>query len=132
VLGAGWQASFEEDVYGPYLDDARRRYPDEPSLVFPSPAHPWGVQNAYVQALADLGVIGFALLAVLVAAGFVLAGRVALRGPPVVAGIGLVALCWLLVVLGVWTGVGLIPGLPVTALFWLALGLAVASARGFT
>jgi hypothetical protein len=50
----------------------------------------------------------------------------------VVAGIGLVALCWLLVVLGVWTGVGLIPGLPVTALFWLALGLAVASARGFT
>jgi O-antigen ligase len=132
VLGAGWQASFEEDVYGPYLDDARRRYPDEPSLVFPSPAHPWGVQNAYVQALADLGLVGLALLAALVAAGFVLAGRVALRGPPVVAGIGLVALCWLLVVLGVWTGVGLIPGLPVTALFWLALGLAVASARGFT
>lgn len=132
VVGAGWQASFEEDVYGPYLDDARRRYPDEPSLVFPSPEHPWGVQNAYVQALADLGLVGLSLLAALVAAGLLLATRVALRGPPEAATAGLVAVCWLLVVLGVWTGVGLIPGLPLTALFWLGLGLAVASARGFT
>jgi hypothetical protein len=132
VAGAGWQASFEEDVYGPYVGDARRRYPDEPSLVFPSPAHPWGVQNAYVQALADLGVIGLVLLAALVAAGLILAGRVALRGPPAVAGTALVAVCWLLVALGVWAGVGLVPGVPVMALFWLALGLSVASARGFT
>ena len=130
VLGAGWQASFEEDAYGPFLDDARARYPDEPALVFPSPEHPWGVQNAYVQALADLGVVGFLALAAVVGAGLAVALRAALRGPPAAAAAALVAVCWLLVVLGVWTGVGLIAGLPVTALFWLALGLAVAAARG--
>jgi O-antigen ligase len=129
VLGAGWQASFEEDVYGPYLDDARARYPGEPDLVFPSSEHPWGVQNAYVQALADLGVVGLAALLAVVAAGLWVGGRAALRRPPPVAAGALVSVCWLLVVLGVWTGVGLIAGLPVTALFWLALGLAVASAR---
>lgn len=130
VLGAGWQASFEEDTYGPFLDDARARYPDEPALVFPSPEHPWGVQNAYVQALADLGIVGFVALAAVVATGLLVGVRAALRGPPAGAAAALVAVCWLLVVLGVWTGVGLIAGLPVTALFWLALGLTIAAARG--
>ena len=61
VAGAGWQASVkEEQVYGDYLDDAKREFPDTPPLAFPSPEHPYGIQNAYVQALADLGLIGFA------------------------------------------------------------------------
>jgi O-antigen ligase len=132
VLGAGWQASFEEDTYGPFLDDARARYPDEPALVFPSPEHPWGVQNAYVQALADLGLVGLLALGAVVASGLLVGARAALRGPPLGSGAGLAAVCWLLVVLGVWTGVGLIAGLPVTALLWLALGLAVTAARGLT
>lgn len=129
VLGAGWQASFEEDVYGRYLDDARARYPGEPELVFPSPEHPWGVQNAFVQTLADLGVVGLGALLAVIAAGLWVAGRSVLRRPPPVSAPALLSVCWLLVVLGVWTGVGLIAGLPVTALFWLALGLAIVSTR---
>ena len=36
VAGAGWQASAkEEQVYGDYLDDARREFPDTPARGFP-------------------------------------------------------------------------------------------------
>jgi len=34
-----------------------------------------------------------------------------------------VGLAWLLVATGVWTGIGLVPGLPLGALTWLAFGL---------
>ncbi len=40
-----------------YLAAARRRF-NQPAEAFPSPAHRWGVQNAYVQSLADLGILG--------------------------------------------------------------------------
>ena len=63
IAGIGWQASNEPWASAPYLDDARRRFPDEPAEAFPSPEHRWGVQTLYVQVLADLGVIGFAALA---------------------------------------------------------------------
>ena len=39
----------------------RRRtaqFPDTPAEAFPSPERPYGIQNAYIQALADLGVVG--------------------------------------------------------------------------
>ena len=55
IGGAGWQASSELPTYGPYLADARREFPGAPAQAYPSPAHPWGVQNAYVQAMSDLG-----------------------------------------------------------------------------
>ena len=35
----------------------------------------------------------------------------------------LVGLGWLCVVAGVWTGIGLVAGLPLEALTWIALGL---------
>jgi O-antigen ligase len=131
IAGAGWQSSTKE-IYGDYLDDARREFPDTPAVAFPSPERPYGIQNAYVQALADLGLVGLLALGAVVASGLLVGARAALRGPPLGSGAGLAAVCWLLVVLGVWTGVGLIAGLPVTALLWLALGLAVTAARGLT
>jgi hypothetical protein len=120
AAGVGWQASDEEFAYGPHLEDARERFPNEPAEAFPSPEHPWGVQSAYVQTLADLGVIG---LVSLVALG-VTAGVAGLRGARA-SPLPLVGLLWLLVAAGVWAGIGLVPGIPLAALTWLGLGLAV-------
>jgi hypothetical protein len=123
VAGIGWQASNEPWASAPYLDDAHRRFPDEPDEAFPSAQHPWGVQTLYVQVLADLGVIGFAALATLFTLA-VVAGVRGARASPV----PLVGLAWLLAAAGVWAGIGLVPGLPLAALTWLALGLAAVRA----
>ena len=73
--------------------------------------------------------IGFLLLVGLFVSGLATAGRVVLgRGPPEV---GLLAVLWLLVCLGVWNALGIIAGIPMDALTWLALGLAVAAAASF-
>ena len=58
ITGVGWQASSEEWAYGPFLDDARRRFPNEPEQAFPSPDRPWGIQLLYLQVAADLGIAG--------------------------------------------------------------------------
>jgi O-antigen ligase len=131
VAGAGWQSSAkEEQVYADYLDDARREFPDTPAEAFPSPEHPYGIQNAYIQALADLGVIGFLLLMATFVAGLWLAGRAALRGQPEARLPGVLAGAWLLLAMGTWTAVGLVAGVPLDALTWIALGLAAAAAAG--
>ena len=52
VVGAGWEASTDPDVVDPQLPAARRKFPDVAPLAFPTRAHEWGVQNAYVQAAA--------------------------------------------------------------------------------
>lgn len=119
VVGIGWQASNEPWASAPYLADAHRRFPDEPAEAFPSAEHRWGVQTLYVQVLADLGLVGFAALATLFGAA-IAAGVRGARGSP----IPLVGLGWLLAAAGVWAGIGIVPGLPLTALTWLALGLA--------
>jgi hypothetical protein len=131
AVGAGWQASVKEPAtYRPYLADAHREFPDTPELAFPSPAHPWGIQNAYVQALSDLGVIGLLLFLWLFASGLWVAARPALRAPPERAAVALTAGLWLLVAMGVWTALGLVAGIPLDGLTWLALGFAVAAAAG--
>jgi O-antigen ligase len=129
AIGAGFESSLEQSVYSPYLDDARARFPSSPPRAFPSPEHPWGVQNLYVQTLAETGVIGFLLLAGLFVSGLATAGRVVWRGPPEV---GLLAVLWLLLCIGVWNALGIIAGIPMDALTWLALGLAATPATGFS
>lgn len=129
VLGAGWQASEKErTTYGPYLADAHREFPGAPELAFPSPAHPWGIQNGYIQAMADLGAIGLALFLGVFAAGLWIVGRAVLRAPPLGIAPPLLGGLWLLVAMGVWTAVGLVAGIPLDGLTWLSLGLAAASA----
>jgi O-antigen ligase len=118
LVGVGWQAS--ERRYGPYLDDARSRFPDLPELALPSPEHEWGVQNAYVQAAADMGVVGLAAWLGL----FLVPLGVAWRVGEAAA----VPILWLLVAMGVWIGLGLVAGNPVAALTWLSVGLAAAAA----
>ena len=125
VLGVGWQGSALESSYEPYLDDARRRYPSVSEESLPSPEHPWGVQNGFVQAAADLGIPGLLALLGLFATGLWTALAGFLRGPPD----ALVPLLWLIVAAAELTALGLFAGVPVDALLWLALGLAVASRR---
>ncbi len=117
LLGVGWQGSADEYAYRPYVADAKRRFV-QPDRAFPSPAHPWGLQNAYVQSLADLG---FAGLVALLAALLVPVAYAVRRG----AGDARVAApALILVALGAWNGYGLTAGVPLDALTWLAVGAA--------
>jgi O-antigen ligase len=118
ITGVGWQASSEEWAYGPFLDDARRRFPNEPEQAFPAPDRPWGIQLLYLQVAADLGIAGVVLL-VGFAAAAIAAGVRNLRAAPG----ALVGLGWLAVAIGVWAGIGLVSGLPLDALTWLAVAL---------
>jgi hypothetical protein len=124
VLGAGWQAGFDRATYGPVLPAARRRFPSQPALAFPSPAHPWGIQNAYVEAMAELGLVGAALFAAWIVSGFVTAARFVRRDS--VQPQAFLGLLWLCVALGVWNGLWFIGGNPFDALIWLAFGFAAA------
>jgi O-antigen ligase len=121
IAGAGWQASSEPETVDPQLPAARRKFPDVSPLAFPTREHPWGVQNAYVQAAADLGVVGL----VLWLAPFALALLLALHAnaPP-----GAVAAFAILAAMGIWGGQGLVAGIPLDAVTWLGFGLAATAA----
>ena len=128
LVGAGWQQSAEPAGFEPFLADARARFPQQPPEAFPSRAHRWGVQNAYVQTLADLGLVGFGLLCALLLVPVLLALRLVMarRGPSAV--LALAGGAVLFVVAGTWNAIGLVAGIPLDALLWLAIGL-VALAR---
>jgi hypothetical protein len=119
VLGVGFERSGNR--YQPYLAAAKRRFPNQPPQAFPSPAHPWGVQNFWMQVLADTGIVGFALAAATFVAGLVLAVRRAWRSSLV----GLVAVGFVLVAAGTWNAIGIVAGIPLDAVTWLGFGLAV-------
>lgn len=121
IAGAGWQASGEYDLVSRYLPDAHERFPDVPDEAFPTPSRRYGVQNAYVQVLADLGAIGLLLFGGLLAAGAWIAERRALRTG---AWTALAAAGIVLVTAAVWTAQGLNAALAIDSLMWLGLGLA--------
>ena len=82
LVWIGWHIFLDHPIAGAGLGGIRRpgdvhaatsrrldaRYPDEPPLAFPSPEHRYGVQNLYVQFLADLGIVGLILLLAVFAA----------------------------------------------------------------
>jgi O-antigen ligase len=124
AIGAGWQATNDPDVYGPLLPLLHRKFPNTPEQGFPSPEHPYGVQNAYLQALADLGVVGFVLFLAAILTPLALGSIRLFRGPP--AADALIAVSWLLVAMGVLTAIGLVSGIPLDAVLWIAAGLCAA------
>lgn len=129
VAGVGWQRSASPEVFEPYVPDARERFPDVVELAFPAEGREWGVQNLYVQMLADAGVIGLVLLLLVGAAGLVLAWRAAARAPTLWAtGAGLLVVCALLTLAGEWASLGIVAGIPLQAATSLLLGLAAAGA----
>jgi O-Antigen ligase len=121
AVGAGWQASTEPETVDPELPAAHRKFPDVSPLAFPTRGHEWGVQNAYVQAAADLGLIGLVLWLVPFALALVLA--LGANAPP-----GAVAAFAVLAAMGVWAGQGLVAGIPLDAVTWLGFGLAATAA----
>jgi O-antigen ligase len=129
LLGVGWQGSGDYASYRPYLADAHRRFPGTAEKAFPAPDRPYGVQNVYVQTLADLGLVGLVLFVGLFVAALALAARVALRGRQFTSGVALAAGLALVTAMGVWAANGLVAGIPIDALLWLCLGLVVV-ARG--
>jgi O-antigen ligase len=129
IAGVGWQRSSRPEVFQPYLADAHRRFPDVVDLAFPAPGREWGVQNLYIQLLADAGIIGLLLLVAVGAAGLVLAWRTAVHAPtPWAAAAGLAMICGLLTVAGEWASLGIVAGIPLQAATCLVLGLAAAGA----
>jgi O-antigen ligase len=125
-FGAGWQATNDPYVFTPLLPKLRAKYPGTPPIGFPSPEHPYGVQNAYVQALSDLGTVGLVLFLGALLTPLWLVGRRVVRGPPDEA-FALPAM-WLLVAMGVLTAIGIVAGIPTDALLWIAAGLCAAPA----
>jgi O-Antigen ligase len=121
VAGVGFEASNDPSRYLRYVPAAKRRYPHEPALAFPTANRVYGVQNFYVQHLADLGVVGLLLLAAVFAATLA-AGARSFVGTGATIGV-----LWTLVVGGLWIAQGIVAGLPLDALTWIAFGLA---ARG--
>ena len=121
VAGAGWQTSTEPATVDPVLPDAHAKFPDVLPLAFPTRAHEWGIQNAYVQSAADLGLIGVVLWLAPFAIALVLA--LGANAPP-----GAVAAFAVLAALGIWLGQGLVAGIPLDALTWLGFGLAATAA----
>jgi hypothetical protein len=129
LVGIGWQRSARPEVFEPYVDDARKRFPDVDELAFPAPGREWGIQNLSIQLLADAGVVGLALLLAVGDAGLMLAWRTArYAANPWAVGAGLTALCTLLTLAGEWASLGIVPGIPLQAATSLALGLAAAGA----
>jgi O-antigen ligase len=125
LLGVGWEGTTEPAVFERYIPAAHRRFPNETPLAFPSPTRRYGIQDAWIEAAADLGVVGFLLWAGMFAAGGWLAAREALArgsltGLFAVSAIGL--LVWL------WVAQGFYAGIPLDALTWLVFG--VAALRG--
>lgn len=123
LLGAGWEGTTEPAVFEPYLPAAHRRFPNEVQLAFPSPSRRYGVQDAWIEAAADLGIVGLALWASLFGAAAWLAFRRARAGSAAglyaLAGVGL--LVWL------WAAQGFYAGIPLDALTWLVFGVAALS-----
>jgi len=124
IVGAGFEASNEYSVFKRELPAAHKRFPHVARIAFPSASHAYGVQDLYVQTLADLGVVGFALLAALFGSGLWLAFGSAFRAQPEVAFVGLLGGFWLVLSLGLWAAEGIIAGVPLDALTWLAFGAA--------
>jgi hypothetical protein len=115
--GVGWEASGDPERFMRYVPAARRAFPDEPELAFPAPDRPYGVQNLYVQALADLGIVGLMLLLSV----FACSAWLALRARTALATMGVL---WVAVAAGVWGALGIVAGIPLVALTWLGAGLA--------
>jgi O-antigen ligase len=124
LLGVGWEGSADPVVFEAYLPAMHRRFPGEPALAFPAdaPDRHYGVQDAWIEALADLGVVGFALWLSAFASAAWLALRETLRSDaagPLLGLLGVGLLVWL------WAAQGFYAGIPLDALTFIVFGLAV-------
>jgi O-antigen ligase len=130
VLGVGWQGVREETNWRPHLADAHARFPDQPDEAFPSRAHAYGIDNAFVQALAELGAVGLLLFVAFLATAVVAGFFGALRAPEESFATALVGFLLVLVAVGTWAGQGLVAGASFDATAWIGVGLVAAARAG--
>lgn len=122
LLGVGWEGSADPAVFVPYLPALHARFPGEPPLAFPAdaPGRHYGVQDAWIESLSDLGVPGFLLWVGMFAAAAWLGARATLRrtqAAPAIGLLGVALLVWL------WAAQGFVAGIPLDALTFVVFGL---------
>ena len=125
VLGSGWYGLIPPKVYGRYVPDARRRFPDQPYGYFPSPPASFIPQQTYDQVLYELGIVGailFLALAVVAVRTAIRVGR-AWPSPRTDEGLAYLPLAWTASLAGALAGAALFGGIPMTAIFWFTLGV---------
>jgi hypothetical protein len=129
VLGTGWQGELPPEDYAQYLADARQRFPDQPPHYFPPADGTFIPQQAYDQVLFQLGLVGAALLVSLLALALVRAVRAGRDAPrtDLHGSLTFLPLAWLAAVAGALAGEGFYGGAPLTAAFWLTLGVVAAT-----
>jgi O-antigen ligase len=123
VLGTGWHGLLPPEEFAQYLPDARNRFDDQPAHYFPPENGELIPQQAYDQVLYELGLVGALLFLALAALAVRRAkGAVRSRAPDAAYVPG----AWIGAVAGALAGAAFFGGSPLTALFWLTLGLVAA------
>ena len=124
IVGTGWHGELPPEEYVRFLDDARARFPDQPSTYFPS-KDVFIPQQTYDQVLYELGIVGALLFLVLAFVTVRTAVRVARtwpRGDPDEAAAYLPA-AWVAALAGGLSGAALFGGIPLAAIFWITIGV---------
>ena len=129
VLGTGWEGELPPGDYAEYLPDARARFSDQPPSYFPPADGTFIPQQAYDQVLFQLGLVGAALLLAIAVLGLTVAVRAGVRWPRAgdARGQAYLPLSWLAGIAGALSGAALFGGAPLTAAFWLTLGVVAAA-----
>lgn len=123
LLGTGWHGLLPPEEFARYLPEARERFSDQPPHYFPSERGDFIPQQAYDQVLFELGLVGTTVFAMLLT----LAGwRAAVVTRRRSADAAYVPAAWLASLLGALAGAALFGGSPLTALFWLTIGVVAA------
>jgi O-antigen ligase/polysaccharide polymerase Wzy-like membrane protein len=125
VVGTGWYGELPPKEWARFLPDAKRKFPDQPANYFPKPTADLIPQQTYDQVLAELGLVGgilFLALAVLTVRTAVRVGRVWPPGTPDEPAAYL-PIGWTASLAGAIAGAALFGGIPITAIFWLTIGL---------
>lgn len=130
LLGTGWQGELPPEDFARYLPDARARFSDQPPSYFPRSDGTLIPQQSYDQVLFQLGVVGAALLLAIMLLALLHAMRTGTSWPAGVASEhAYLPLGWLAGLAGALAGAALFGGAPLTATFWLTLGVVAAAPR---
>jgi O-antigen ligase len=123
VLGTGWHGELPPDEFARYVPAARERFSDQPPHYFPPVDEDFIPQQTYDQVLYELGVVGAVVFLILAVAAVARASGTIRRRQPDWA---YVPAAWLASLGGALAGAALFGGSPLTAVFWLTLGIVAA------
>jgi O-antigen ligase len=129
LLGTGWEGELPPADFAEYVPDARERFPGEPAHYFPRIDRDFIPQQTYDQVLFQLGLVGAGLFAAL---ALLAVRRAANRARRASGDAAYVPGGWLAATAAALAGAALFGGSPLTAVFWLTLGVVAAEPEGAT